>query len=214
MRFGDHFISPVSAFRTLRFRAISSTPADVVRSGPMRPTRTLKWMNSSGHRLLRLVLIVWETGLMVTMVSRAHTIYCWTWSRQSILPSNTLTVDSVWCDHIVSPPAPTAIPFDTQFFHDDADDGLDGLDGAGDAPLPSTGAGADGDVEDEELAELARQAALRRVRPEYVDYAKKAKRVDVKKLKETIWKELDIQTGLEPELEKDGQTEDEVSVVS
>lgn len=32
----------------------------------------------------------------------------------------------------------------------------------------------------------------RRVRPEYVNYAKRAKRVDVRKLKENIWKNLDI----------------------
>ena len=32
----------------------------------------------------------------------------------------------------------------------------------------------------------------RRVRPEFVNYAKRAKRVDVRKLKENIWKGLDI----------------------
>ena len=32
----------------------------------------------------------------------------------------------------------------------------------------------------------------RRVRPQYVNYTKKAKRVDVRKLKENIWKSLDI----------------------
>ena len=32
----------------------------------------------------------------------------------------------------------------------------------------------------------------RRVRPETVHYAKRAKRVDVRKLKENIWKNLDI----------------------
>jgi condensin complex subunit 2 len=32
----------------------------------------------------------------------------------------------------------------------------------------------------------------RRVRPEFVNYAKKAKRVDVRKLKENIWRGLDI----------------------
>jgi len=32
----------------------------------------------------------------------------------------------------------------------------------------------------------------RRVRPQYVNYTKKAKRVDVRKLKENIWKGLDI----------------------
>lgn len=37
----------------------------------------------------------------------------------------------------------------------------------------------------------ATQGQLRRVRPEQVTYAKRAKRVDVKKLKDSIWKELE-----------------------
>jgi condensin complex subunit 2 len=32
---------------------------------------------------------------------------------------------------------------------------------------------------------------LKRVRPETVNYAKRAKRIDVKKLKDTMWKELE-----------------------
>lgn len=39
---------------------------------------------------------------------------------------------------------------------------------------------------------LADQTSRRRVRPEFVNYAKRAKRVDVRKLKENIWKNLDI----------------------
>jgi hypothetical protein len=39
------------------------------------------------------------------------------------------------------------------------------------------------------------QGLGRRVRPEAVNYAKRAKRVDVRKLKENIWKELKIVTG-------------------
>ena len=38
----------------------------------------------------------------------------------------------------------------------------------------------------------ATQGESRRVRPEFVNYAKRAKRVDVRKLKENIWKGLDI----------------------
>jgi condensin complex subunit 2 len=45
--------------------------------------------------------------------------------------------------------------------------------------------------EDEDL-QAAAQGQVRRIRPEFVNYAKKAKRVDVRKLKENIWKELDI----------------------
>lgn len=82
------------------------------------------------------------------------------------------------------------MPFDTQFFHD-ADDGYDAnggdLGGLDDSPANAT---TNGDIEDEELTQTLQ--ALNRVKPEYVNYAKKAKRVDVKKLKENIWKELGI----------------------
>ena len=82
------------------------------------------------------------------------------------------------------------VPFDAQFFHD-ADDGYDanagGLGSLDDSPANVT-SGAD--AEDEELTQTLQ--ALNRVKPEYVNYAKKAKRVDVKKLKENIWKELGI----------------------
>ena len=40
------------------------------------------------------------------------------------------------------------------------------------------------------MATLA--GSLRRVRRQYVNYTKKAKRVDVRELKENIWKGLDI----------------------
>lgn len=38
----------------------------------------------------------------------------------------------------------------------------------------------------------ATQGQTRRVRPETVNYTKRAKRVDVRKLKDNIWKGLDI----------------------
>lgn len=79
------------------------------------------------------------------------------------------------------------MPFDTQFFHD-GDDGFD-ANGGGLDDLPAN-VTASGDAEDEELTQTLQ--ALNRVKPEYVNYAKKAKRVDVKKLKENIWKELGI----------------------
>ncbi|KAI0741530.1 barren [Daedaleopsis nitida] len=79
-----------------------------------------------------------------------------------------------------------AMPFATQFFHDDYDDGP-GFDDAFD--------GGDGNVpveagEQDLLA--ATQSQTRRVKPEAVNYAKRAKRVDVRKLKDNIWKGLDI----------------------
>ena len=90
-----------------------------------------------------------------------------------------------------------AIPFNTQFFHDDYDDGP-GFDDDGDAgePLPDIDAG-----EQDLLAATAGQT--RRVRPEFVNYAKRAKRVDVRKLKDNIWRGLDI-TIAEAKVETDG----------
>jgi|SRR5882762_339090 condensin complex subunit 2 len=101
-----------------------------------------------------------------------------------------------------------AIPFNTQFFHDDYDDGT-GFDdvfeseGDGGGAMPDVDAG-----EQDLLAATAGQA--RRVRPEFVNYAKRAKRVDVRKLKENIWKGLDIKiAGVK---EPHGEDEDEPMV--
>lgn len=47
------------------------------------------------------------------------------------------------------------------------------------------------------------QNTRRRVRPERVNYAKRAKRVDVRKLKENIWKNLDIVVPATEEEEED-----------
>ncbi|TFY59146.1 hypothetical protein EVJ58_g5971 [Rhodofomes roseus] len=80
------------------------------------------------------------------------------------------------------------IPFNTQFFHDDFDeaggfdDVFDGVDGAN---------GANIEPGEQDLL-AATQGLTRRVRPEFVNYAKRAKRVDVRELKENIWKGLDI----------------------
>ena len=46
--------------------------------------------------------------------------------------------------------------------------------------------------EEEQDLLAATQGQTRRVRPELVNYAKRAKRVDVRKLKDNIWKNLDI----------------------
>ena len=84
-----------------------------------------------------------------------------------------------------------AIPFNTQFFHDDFDDDGDGpgFDDGDDGGGIGSAPGAEGD-EPDLMATLA--GSSRRVRPQYVNYTKKAKRVDVRKLKENIWKSLDI----------------------
>lgn len=87
------------------------------------------------------------------------------------------------------------VPFDTQilngdddddspYFNDDEDE--PGLDAMGVTP---DGAGGAGELSDDILQET--QGQLKRVRPENINYAKRAKRVDVKKLKDSIWKELE-----------------------
>jgi hypothetical protein len=81
----------------------------------------------------------------------------------------------------------SAIPFNTQFFHDDDDDGP-GFDDGFDGDLVGTADPGEQDL----LAET--QGKTRRVRPEFVNYTKRAKRVDVRRLKENIWKGLKIPT--------------------
>jgi condensin complex subunit 2 len=80
-----------------------------------------------------------------------------------------------------------AMPFNTQFFHDDDDDvGFDdAFDGEG------GGSAAAQDPGEQDLL-AATQGQTRRVKPEFVNYAKRAKRVDVRRLKDNIWKGLDI----------------------
>ncbi|PIL25085.1 hypothetical protein GSI_12974 [Ganoderma sinense ZZ0214-1] len=81
----------------------------------------------------------------------------------------------------------SAMPFDTQFFHDDDDDdgpGFDDVYDGGDSGLPIEAG------EQDLLA--ATQGQTRRVKPETVNYTKRAKRVDVRRLKDNIWKGLDI----------------------
>lgn len=83
-------------------------------------------------------------------------------------------------------PASNPAPFATQFFQDDFGGGFDddgGFDGDGIMP--------DDDAGEQDLL-AATQGQTRRVRPEFVNYAKRAKRVDVRKLKDYIWKGLRI----------------------
>lgn len=95
-------------------------------------------------------------------------------------------------------------PFDAQFFHEDEADF--GMGGGGDDALA---------LEPEDEEELATQA-LKRIRPEYVNYAKKAKRVDIRKLKENIWQELAIKAdddeGDDDNLEEDQQDDSNSSL--
>jgi condensin complex subunit 2 len=89
------------------------------------------------------------------------------------------------------------MPFNTQFFNDDDDgpafDDLYEGDVDGDGIVPE-------DAGEQDLL-AATQGMTRRVRPESVNYAKRAKRVDVRKLKENIWKGLDIKVSPKEEQE-------------
>ncbi|KDQ19090.1 hypothetical protein BOTBODRAFT_28583 [Botryobasidium botryosum FD-172 SS1] len=97
-------------------------------------------------------------------------------------------------------------PFNTQFFHDDDYDDGPGFDDGGGDDVGGLGVGH-GSMEEEDLL-AATQGQLKRVRPEFVNYAKKAKRVDVKKLKENIWKGLDIVVA-DPEAEAEVEEDEE-----
>ncbi|CAH7687255.1 condensin complex subunit 2/barren [Phakopsora pachyrhizi] len=102
------------------------------------------------------------------------------------------------------PDSANPIPFATQFFQDEGDDLADfeeefdnpvglsvNVDDGDDTIKP-------GDVKMEGVDENDLIAATQninvRTRPDFINYAKKAKRVDVKKLKENIWKELEVLT--------------------
>lgn len=73
-------------------------------------------------------------------------------------------------------------PFESQFFHDDATDMGDYAD-VDDALDPSALGGGDED----DLWQGSQGIELKKSRPENVNFAKKAKRVDVKRLKDDIW---------------------------
>lgn len=110
---------------------------------------------------------------------------------------------------IIANPAADAgdapMPFETQFFHDDGDDGGD-FGFSADSPS----GGVPGYDEDDDLWAGTQGQQLKRARPENVHYAKKAKRVDVKRLKDDIWTGL---RSLVPEPQDEGMGEEQASVV-
>ncbi|WWC59441.1 uncharacterized protein I303_101997 [Kwoniella dejecticola CBS 10117] len=73
-------------------------------------------------------------------------------------------------------------PFETQFFHDDVDDAYvdDALDVVDAANMYDAN-------EANDLLQGSQNIQLKKSRPENVNFAKKAKRVDVKRLKDDIW---------------------------
>lgn len=82
-------------------------------------------------------------------------------------------------------------PFATQFFNDDGPDYDDDM-AMGDDVGDIMGTQMPVNEEDDDVDLLATTSGkLKRVRPQFISYAKKAKRVDVRKLKESIWKEIE-----------------------
>ncbi|KAL1943092.1 hypothetical protein VTO73DRAFT_4763 [Trametes versicolor] len=95
---------------------------------------------------------------------------------------------------------PDAVPFATHFFHDDDYDDGGGFDDGFDAGAPVEAG------EQDLLA--ATQGQTRRVKVETVNYARRAKRVDVRKLKDNIWKGLDITIAPAEDAEDAMETDD------
>ena len=95
------------------------------------------------------------------------------------------------------------IPFESQFFHDDVDDAFvdDNLD-------IDQSSGIDV-AEEDDLWQGTQGQELKKSRPENVHFAKKAKRVDVKRLKDDIWTGLRT---LAPEPKTDSE-DDAVSLI-
>ncbi|KAK4684170.1 condensin complex subunit 2, partial [Tremellales sp. Uapishka_1] len=94
-----------------------------------------------------------------------------------------------------------AIPFESQFFHDDGDG-----DGDGDIGMDIIA------EEEDDLWAGTQGIELKRAKPENVNFAKKAKRVDVKRLKDDIWSGLKV---LVPERDKDiAESEDDFEIPS
>ncbi|KNZ61904.1 hypothetical protein VP01_133g3 [Puccinia sorghi] len=115
-----------------------------------------------------------------------------------------------------------AIPFATQFFQDEPDDQPDfeeefdnpvGMTANISADQDSTMLNDPSKTKDDEHDLIAATQNLNvRARPEFVNYAKKAKRVDVKKLKENIWRELEELTiELESEAHDEGGGKDDLA---
>ncbi|KAF3940226.1 hypothetical protein ABW19_dt0205943 [Dactylella cylindrospora] len=77
-----------------------------------------------------------------------------------------------------------------EMFSPDAEGGVPAVDGDGNPIIPPPG--------DEKKLEMGFGAQLvtssRRVRPEYVQYARVAKKVDVRKLKETMWRGMEFES--------------------
>lgn len=139
--------------------------------------------------MMALMMVIWA----VSKLNSANRSFC--------CPEN--NVLKVRCGGVSPiPVASQPAPFESQFFHDDVDDGAS-FAGVEDALGLDMG-GLD-DNEDDLMA--ASQAQIKKIRPETVHYAKRAKRVDVKRLKDNIWKGLNIAIAA-PELQSDSDVSD------
>ena len=117
-----------------------------------------------------------------------------------------LSVNGTWLVLISADGGDAQARFETQFFHDDGD-GDEGGDFGFGADSPLGGGGIPSFDEEDDLWAGTQGQQLKRTRPENVHFAKKAKRVDVKRLKDDIWSGL---KSLVPESdpEKEGTSEE------
>src|SRR5579864_1144309 len=95
---------------------------------------------------------------------------------------------------ILAPEPERNAGYDADFFADNDTGGFGDVDETfADAREQfSSGAADQTSVPDSQSEEFGTLLRARRARPDYVNYAKTAKKVDVKKLKDNLWRKLDL----------------------
>lgn len=173
------FLSPTPAPSAKDLFAPSATPSSILLRKAEQASKDSHLLPEDQHfnskRLLRLFLKPKATILL--RQRRAPTSQGSDW--------DTGDVDELWMgtSDVDALPAQDG-PFRTDLFedHDVYDDVLP----VAPEPLDAGETDMDSDMDEELLS----SEAMRRVRPEFVDHARRAKQVDVKKLKDRIWETL------------------------
>lgn len=174
------FLSPTPAPNAKDLFAPSAAPSSILLSKAVQASKDSHLLPEDQHfnskRLLRLFLKPKATILLRPRRAAASQGSAW----------DTDDVDGLWmgADDVGALPAGDGA-FRTDLFedHDVYDDVL---------PMPPepVDAGGELDMDSDVDEELLSSEAVRRVRPEFVDHARRAKQVDVKKLKDHIWQTL------------------------
>lgn len=177
------FVSPTPAPSAKELFAPSATPSSVLLSKAAQASKDSHLLPEDQHfnskRLLRLFLKPKATILLRQRRAAAAPTSVW----------DTDDVDGVWMgsnDADALPAEDGAFRTDLFEDHDVYDDVLPV------APEP-VDAGGELDMDSDVDEELLTSEAVRRVRPEFVDHARRAKQVDVKKLKDHIWHTLALE---------------------